>query len=277
MVDRGNVTDEYGGSSPDAVPKGFSITRKGYDPGEVDQALAEYEQAFRELEEYAARLTQELGEARLEVDRLRASEAQAVEKAMMAVFEAKDRIIKDAKERARLIEEEARLNAGLPPQEVPPVDPVASVIDVGAELVAELRAVEAETSGPSEPNEVLAQMLREADEIRNRLDDGLAAAFGEMERMQKDAEERARELLASARVEAARIRGNDDPSRPEIEVTISEGEPERPSRYSRQSAKLPRIAGDDEGSVLAAMANLRARFREGDGDQSAAPTPDTTG
>ncbi len=265
------MTDEYGGTVPATAPKGFSKTRKGYDPAEVDQCLAEYEHAFRELEEHAARLTQELHEARVEVDRLQTSEAEAVERAMMAVFEAKDRILKDAHDRARLIEEEARANAGLPPQEMPSTAPV---IDVGAELVAELRAVEAETANPAEPNEVLAQMLREADDIRTRLDDGLAAAFGEMEKMQKDAEDRAKELLASARLEAARLRDSGDPARPEIEVTIKEGEAERPSRYSRQSAKLPRIGGDAQGSVLAAMNDLRARFRDGDGDQGALPKTD---
>ncbi|MDJ0664951.1 MAG: DivIVA domain-containing protein [Acidimicrobiia bacterium] len=247
------------------MPTGFSRSRRGYNPAEVDQCLAEYEHAFRELEEHAARLAQELNDARAEIDRLRATEEQAVEGAMMAVFEAKDRILKDATEKARLIEEEARVNAGLPPQEQPPPAAAQRVIDVGAELVAELRAVEAETSGPSEPNEVLDQMLREADEIRNRLDDGLAAAFGEMEKMQKDAEDRARELLASARVEAARLRTSGEAPRPDIEVTIG-SEAERPSRYSRQSAKLPRIGGDEEGSVLAAMANLRARIREGEND-----------
>ena len=270
VVDRQIVTGEYSDTSPEDAQKGFSIVRKGYDPAEVQECLAEYEEAFRDLEEHAARLRQELSEARLEVEQLKAAEAHSIDQAMAAVFAAKDRIIKAATERARRIEEEAKVAAGLPPRDTQPVEHTPSIADVGVELAAELEGAEAES--PAEPNAVLAQMLREADEIRDRLDDGLAAAFDQMEQMQRDAEVRARELLAAARLEAARLRSAGGDDEVAIEVTLTDGE--RPSRYSRQSAALPRLTSDRGESILSEMADLRARFRGGD---DAVPSQDAAG
>lgn len=278
-VDTRRVTDEHSSSALEVVQKGFSIVRKGYDPGEVDQVLAEYEHAFRDLEEYASRLKQELNEARIEMARLQEAEEAAIDNAMLAVFDAKDRIIKEAVEKARLIEEEAREAAGLAPAAAPvetrAEDQVPVIEDIGAGLLDELKEVVADDAdGAIEPNDVLAQMLLEADQIRDRLDAGLSAAFDQMEQMQQDAEARARELLASARLEAAKLREDDGGQNPPIAVTIDDSGSDRPSRYSKQSAGLPRIGADDGGSVLAAMANLRARIRDGGEEQDPVPTSD---
>ena len=121
-----------------------------------------------------------------------------------------------------------------------------------AELLTELSEVVGEDGGdPAEPNEVLQQMLREADVIRERLDTGLAAAFEQMEQMQRDAEERAEELLTAARTEADRLRAPGDA--PTIQVSLADDEGGNKSRYSKNSASLPRIGEDDGGSVLAQM------------------------
>ena len=264
------MTEEHRAPDEVGAKQEFSIVRKGYDPVEVEQYLAEYDQAFRDLEEYATRLKHELTEARRKISRLETAEQDSIDNAMLAVFDAKDRIIQGAMEKARLIEEQARAGVGLPPEE--PVAP-QDEHPIGRELLAELSEVVGEDSEDGvDPNEVLQQMLQEAEAIRSRLDSGLAAAFDQMEKMQREAETRAEDMLAAARLEAARLRAAGRPAtEPSIEVTLTDDE-ERPSRYSRNSAGLPRIGGEDGSSVLAKMNSLRARLREDDDDE-AEPVP----
>lgn len=273
------------------VPKKeFSIARKGYEPEEVDGYLAEYDVAFRELEEYAARLKQELAEARSEIRRLEVSAQASMDNAMQAVFDAKERIMERARQKALQIQNEARVASGMAPVAVESVD--TEYLDDGSDLTGSVGldtpsaqqrtddesspavAVTA-TEGP-DPTEVLRQMLTEAESIRTRLESGLASAFGEMERMQHDAEARAAELLEDARIEAAMLRRAGEtagkthpkPSEPKVEVTLTpEGSAEvvpgeRRSRYSRNSAKLPSIGEDAGGSVLSSMNQLRSKLRE---------------
>jgi cell division septum initiation protein DivIVA len=241
----------------------FSIVRKGYEPVEVQEYLSEYDQAFRDLEEYAARLKHDLNEAKLHIARLEAAEQESIDNAMLAVFDAKDRIIEGAMEKARKIEEAARRNAGLPVEEPEPTpEPTVTVGEtIGLKLLDELTEVVGEDgAGPVGPNEVLQQMLHEADVIRERLDTGLAAAFEQMEQMQREAEARAQELLSAARSEADRLRSAGES--PTIQVSLAESDGGPKSRYSKNSASLPRIGEDDNGSVLAQMNSLRARMRE---------------
>ncbi len=279
------MTEERRARAQTGAENEFVIIRKGYDPAEVDKCLAEYDDAFRDLEEYAARLKHELSEARLEIARLQAAEKESIDKAMLAVFAAKDRIIQEAHERARMIEEKARSAAGGPvavpsPPEPPETfdvpTPVASAEPPLDGLLAELTEVAGDKPDEVDPNAVLQKMLQEAEEIRNRLDSGLAAAFDQMEQMQRDAEDRAESMLAAARLEASRLRtAADSDDGPIIEVTLPDDLPPRPSRYSRNSAQLPRIGSDDGASVLATMNSLRARMREEDEDPE--PTSDAAG
>ena len=288
------MTEERRARAQTGAENEFVIIRKGYDPAEVDQCLAEYDDAFRELEEYAARLKHELSEARLEIGRLQAAEKESVDNAMLAVFAAKDRIIQEAHERARMIEEKARSSVSGPeplaavpeppaifdvPTPVaaagPPLDGLLAEL---TEAVGEEPVVAGEEPDVVDPNAVLQKMLQEAEEIRNRLDSGLAAAFDQMEQMQRDAEDRAESMLAAARLEAARLRSSaDTDDGPIIEVTLPDDLPPRPSRYSRNSAQLPRIGSEDGASVLAKMNSLRARMREDDEDTEPVPTTDATG
>ena len=271
------MTEEHRAPEGSGGKKEFSIVRKGYDPAEVEQFLAEYDQAFRDLEEHAARLKHELTEARRQISRLETAEQESIDNAMLAVFDAKDRIIQGAMEKARQIEEQARSTAGLPPPEPEPPQPEAQD-PIGRELLAELSEVvdEGDGGGSIEPNDVLEKMLEEAETIRARLDSGLAAAFDQMEQMQRDAETRAEDLLAAARLEAARLRAaGKTQTEPSIEVTLTE-EGERPSRYSRNSAGLPRIGVEDGSSVLAKMNSLRARLREEDNDSEPSSSHEVT-
>jgi hypothetical protein len=241
----------------------FTTVRKGYDPAEVDKRIAEYEEALEDLEEYAAKLKRELNQAQREIDRLVAAEKDSIDRAMLAVFDAKERIVARAMDRAREIEEAARLAAGLAPtdesesfkvvSDEQPVPTVAPSLDDGA----------------VDPNTVMEKMLAEAEAIRNRLDSGLAAAFDQMEHMQRDAESRAAELIADARREAAQLRTASATRGPEVETAIAVNlsgekptEPDRPSRYSRNTARLPRLGAEAGPSIMATMNGLRTKMRE---------------
>lgn len=298
MVDKRQVSDQASVTEEGVSKKEFSIARKGYDPAEVDEHLAEIDVAFREFEEYAARLKQELAEAKAAIARLEAAEQDSVDKAMLAVFDAKERIMERARQKAKEIENEARIAAGMTPvadepvagydddldelvgildratlqlEDSEPIDSMQPARPVGAPQPAEPAAANV-GDGP-DPAAVLSQMLAEADTIRSQLENGLTSAFDEIERMQRNAEQRAAALLDEARREAAELRSagkeadqtHDDAK---IEVMLPADGPddgqsgERPSRYSRNSAKLPRIGEDSGESVLASMNQLRNKLRE---------------
>jgi hypothetical protein len=260
------VTQEQSAVEETSAQKEFSIVRKGYDPAEVDTQLAEYDEALSEFEEIVARQSRELQDAKREIARMQAAEKEAVEQAMAAVFDAKERIIDRAMAKAKEIEEQALVTAGVSPVEQPVTAADRQEIDL-----SEVPQSTSDDVGPHAdvaPNDVLQQMLTEAETIRSRLDVGLAAAFDQMEQMQQDAESRASNLLDDARREAERLRATAAVSAAEtvIEVQLPDGapaskEPSRQSRYSRNSAHLPRIGEDGEASVLETMNGLRNKFR----------------
>ena len=125
--------------------------------------------------------------------------------------------------------------------------------------------------GPPVDSERNAVVLSTVSAIRNRLDRGLTAAFDHMDKMQREAEIRAADLIADARQEAARLRAAAAARGPEVETAIAvnlAGENlsagGRPSRYSRNTAGLPHL-GDEAGpSILASMNGLRMKMRESD-------------
>lgn len=279
------MTDDSVALEAGPQKKEFSIVRKGYDPDEVDAYRIESDVAFRELQEYAGRIKQELAEARFEISRLKASEQESIDNAMQAVFDAKDRIMERAKLRAREIEDEARVAAGFSPSPAPlPAAESVSSPDgsqpeppptAGPSDADPVKPIETDEVAPSsadgvDPSEILHQMLREADTIKSQLEAGMTAAFDQIEQMQHEAEDRAAVLLDEARREAARLRsGEEDTQLPgtTVEVTLpsgedDEGQDERRSRYSRNSAKLPRIGSGDGQSVLASMNELRLKLHE---------------
>ncbi len=262
--------------------KEFSIVRKGYAPDEVDELLAEYGVAVRDLEQYAGRLKQELAEARAEIKRLQDSEQEAVDRAMLAVFDSKERILERARQKALKIENEARLAAGLPAVNEDDIEVDAAeddvLVGVNPPEVAEAptatfdQPVEAPAAAEPEssqddpqPAEILRQMLEEADTIRNQLERGLSSAFEEIERMQRAAETRAAALLDEARTEAERLREAGEPGSPADENSAAEDdrvERDLRSRFERNPSNLPRIGEPAGTSVLASMNQLRNKLRE---------------
>lgn len=249
----------------------FSVARKGYDPAEVDRHLAESEEAFGDLEEYAARLKRELAEAKLEIARLESAEQEAVDRAMRAVFEAKERILKQARLRASEIQNQARVaadsDAGEETIEVPKSSPEnveAALHQADIALSLPVDSAASHTPAPEDSESALRQLRAEADTIRSQLQDGMASAFDQMDRMQREAEARAAALLAEARAAAARTHPVGEET---IEVSLASDADDaellhRNSRYSRNSARLPRIGENSGESVLASMNALRQKLRE---------------
>ena len=91
--------------------KEFSISRKGYDKREVREFLREIEGNFRELENWASETKNRLQQAEFEASKSKEIEDQSVDNAMIAVFDAKDRVLDRARKQADRIEAEARQKA----------------------------------------------------------------------------------------------------------------------------------------------------------------------
>ena len=105
MTDKPSVTKDSP-DLPDALDKReFSVVRKGYDQKEVKAFLAEIEANFRELEKWA-----EQTNARLAIAKENDSNDE-VDEAMIAVFDAKERMFERARLQAEKIEADARERA----------------------------------------------------------------------------------------------------------------------------------------------------------------------
>jgi DivIVA domain-containing protein len=80
----------------------FSIVRQGYDPDEVRAFLADIEVSLSQLEAWA-----ESANARLEITEEKSPVTADIDEAMVAIFEAKERVLKRAQLEADRIEAEA--------------------------------------------------------------------------------------------------------------------------------------------------------------------------
>lgn len=139
----------------------FSLTRRGYDKREVRAYLEDLEQAFRELEGHARRTSQRVADLERDLADARATEKVSVDNAMMAVFDAKDRILERARRRADEIEEQAHAEASR--------IKAAAITDVGAGAgsgASEIAAASAQA------DEIIASARREADRIRRDAEEG---------------------------------------------------------------------------------------------------------
>ena len=85
----------------------FGVVRKGYDPREVKTYLEELELAFQDLEGHSRRTAQKVVELERDLNASRMTEKASLDNAMLAVFDAKDRMMGRALRRAREIEDEA--------------------------------------------------------------------------------------------------------------------------------------------------------------------------
>ena len=107
-----SVVETSRDGAPALHEREFSITRRGYDREEVRAYLAEIEVNLCELEAWARR-----AKARLAIAEEKDDSIDEVDKAMMAVFEAKERVLAKARLQAERIEaaamKKARADAGI--------------------------------------------------------------------------------------------------------------------------------------------------------------------
>ncbi len=184
----------------------FPIGRRGYDKREVQDYLEDLEQAFRELEGHARRTAQRVGELERDLSKARATEKVSVDNAMMAVFDAKDRILERARRKADEIEEHARSEATK--------IKAAALTEAGGGAGAggaELEAARAQA------DEIVASARREADRMRESAESGagedleaeLAATAAALRRAHADTAS-AREELDAARKRIVELEADAD-------------------------------------------------------------------
>ena len=135
----------------------FSTSRKGYDKREVKEFLRELESNFRELEHWAQDTKTRLQKAEFEAEKTRSSEGQSVDSAMVAVFDAKDRVLSRARKQAAKIEAEARDRAAAIEREASRLAEESTVSGDSASVVEEARR---------QADEIIAAAQREAESIR---------------------------------------------------------------------------------------------------------------
>jgi DivIVA domain-containing protein len=256
----------------------FSTARKGYDREEVRAFLAEIESNLRQLEEWAERT-----KARLALAEDKSAAIANVDQAMLAVFDAKERVLKRAELQAEKIEAEAKERARID----------AEVVAAG--VIAEAR---------DEAHRIVETTLSATTPATE--ESVLAAARSEAERLILDARGLADRLIEDARAEAETL-GSVEPMRPSpephpvaydrlvgsgsvsrllvemqglqvdidgppdeipavgvAEVSVLDGgdnDPKRRSRYQRTSAGLPSM-GDDASAVIGSMGRLRKKLRK---------------
>ena len=130
----------------------FSLSRRGYDKREVRDYLEDLEQAFRELEGHARRTSQRVADLERDLAKARATEKVSVDNAMMAVFDAKDRILERARRKADEIVEGANAEAARIKG--------AAISGTGGAEAGEIEAARAQA------DEIVAAARREADRLR---------------------------------------------------------------------------------------------------------------
>lgn len=133
----------------------FSITRKGYDREEVKAYLAEIEASLRELEEWALHM-----KARLAIAEEKNSAIPDIDEAMIAIFEAKERVLERAQRHADRIEADA--------QERARADAEVVAAEIIAEAQDEARRIAEATLAPAAPateDSVLEAARTEADRL----------------------------------------------------------------------------------------------------------------
>jgi len=151
------VSDETSAATRRIDEHQFTVVRKGYDKREVKTFLEDLEQAFRDLEGHSRRTAQRVTELERDLAKARATEKVSVDNAMMAVFDAKDRILDRAQRKAAEIEEEARREAAKLL--------AAASASVGAGAPSHTVSEDIE-SARAQADEVLAAAHREAERIR---------------------------------------------------------------------------------------------------------------
>ncbi len=195
---------------PDELePRDFSVRRKGFDQDEVRAYLIKVDAQYREMALRAQDAKVRLEQAEYEIAKFKEQQDHSVDSAIASVLEAKDRILDRARKQAAQIEEEARQNAEL----------AAAGGGEAAELLGEARVRAAEILRNAErqaaemadvrarDDELIANLTAERDRLHEkveRLEAATATAAGDPVAV-AEAQEKAKEIIASAESAAASI------------------------------------------------------------------------
>jgi cell division septum initiation protein DivIVA len=221
----------------------FNLSRRGYDKREVRDYLEDLEQAFRELEGHARRTSQRVADLERDVSEARASEKVSVDNAMMAVFDAKDRILERARRKADEIEEAAYSDASR--------IKAAAIAEVGGSAGTGAGGMAAATA---QAEQMIESARREAERIRRE-------ATGEASRDLGAEVEAVSAQLRIAHSDTAAAKGELDAARRRI-VQLESGLDGAPSaeleeRFGQLEAHLK--AARDGGARLEAELATRDR------------------
>jgi len=231
------------------------MSRRGYDKREVRDYLEDLEQAFRELEGHSKRSSQRVADLERDLSKARATEKVSVDNAMMAVFDAKDRILDRARRKAAEIEEEAHAEASR-------IKSAAISDTSGGDAHAELMSARAQAE------EVVAAAQREAERIRvdaaaavnEDLEAELAATSEQLRRAHADTAA-AREELDAARKRIVELEGGAGGSQPsDLERRCAELETHRAAARS-DAERLEAELAERDAQILTLQEAVTAADR----------------
>jgi len=252
----------------------FSVTWKGYDREEVRAFLEELEAEFRELEAWADQARTRLAVARDEM-----IPRAEVDEAMIAIFDAKERVLDKARRRADRIEADARQRARAGQREV------AAEIVLQAQIEAR-RIIQVAITGttPAAEKSISDVARREADRLvveaevvadhwirgAGLVADPVEAREPDQPQLDADSVETETNRRFEPTPDPGATGQRDADRQPEFTAPATEGQQsqpisqadddgaDRPSRYASRSARLPSI-GDDASKILSSMDSLRLR------------------
>jgi DivIVA domain-containing protein len=256
----------------------FSVVRRGYDRAEVKAYLTEVETNLRRLEQWAQRTAAKLASAEEK------SQAIAdINDAAVAVFEAKARILEQARLDAINIEAEAKDRARVEAEIV-----AAGVISEAREEARRIAETALAATTPADAESILAEARDEADRL-------VQDARAEADLLIEDARAQAARFPIVERAETPTVKsepvvdqgiGSDmaglmvEVGGIDVEREVGTGDEARPrdswigdplftdhddatrrSRFQRTSAKLPTI-GKNANEALGTIGRLRKTIRE---------------
>ncbi len=249
----------------------FSITWKGYDREEVRAFLKEIDADLRELEASADQATTRLTVAQAEM-----VPRAEVDEAMIAIFDAKERLLDKARRRAERIEADARERARAEQREI-----AAEIVMQAQEEARRIIQVAITGTTPVTEDSISDVARREADRLVGEAQlvadhwihktVAVPDAVDTNDPDQPPIQAVIVETEADGEFEPSPDRGASEHNEVDGRLTVlSEDELTVPSeddgagrlsRYARNSARLPSI-GDDAAKVLRSMESLR--WREGE-------------
>lgn len=261
MMDAEHAEEQGTTARPALDEQEFSISFKGYDRDEVKAYLTQVEASFQELEEWVLQTR-----AALSIAEERAIDREEMDQAMVAIFDARDRVLESARRRAERIEAHARDRARAEQDAV-----VGKMITQAEEEARRIIQAALASTEPATRDSILEAARAEADDLARR-------AHAQADLVVAEAQKEADRLIAVARASAAVPAGEPvsvdlsiDRDGDVLTVVIDEDKRRnRPSRYERTSAKLPMI-GEEASKIASSLESIKEQNRPTLGERLKAP------